>query len=723
MPDDESQVEIDVKNYAEDADANTRAVKFLQEVLPSCRSDRAAFDADGKQLYNIWDAKRDIHYYRGRANIYIPSGHKAIERASAKQLGRLFPSGEDCFDITTLPEGEDSEEIAQELESNKALMSYNLHQSMKIMSWILPFLRQLNILGTSPIAVDYVTQEEVQAYTSRKQYRLSRRQAPEEGNPLVSKAVPHMDEVGPTGRPVDLFTWFVWPPTTQTLTTEGVMVFEDKLVSEATLKKWRKAGRYAFEDAELRVHAGKAPDSSIWAANSRMQERGVATSDPDNNLYVLTTPYASWLPQDTKDSEPIPCQFGLINDTLCIEARQNQKWHQRPPYTAATLFRYIDEFYGRGLVHFTRSLGYLINDLANQTLDGMSYTLNPIACVDPDFPDPDLLQYRPGAKWPIDAKKVFFLQIPDKSAQGFAAIRQLYEFSQDVAGASTGGMHLPTLGLSRGAETATGQSLLIAQGDIDVNAIVMGIEKDCIEPMLSMVDSMEQQFLPIQGDRVLRALGPQAMPLLQKGMRVRRDQMLGTRTYHWTGNAISEQRETFQKHGPAMLKILAELKATNDPDYTITLAPFVKDLYRSYSFPNADEIIKIHEPGNGFDPELEHAVMSSGWPVIPRWGEEYRSHLEAHNTALPAAMTAGWGDRLRKHMFKTLALMQQAGAKSIGPGNAGAMPPPGGPQGPAVPPGVPGGGNVVPGSPGGASPGGNAAQLIAMLRARQQGGV
>jgi hypothetical protein len=357
----------------------------------------------------------------------------------------------------------------------------------------------------------------------------------------------------------------------------------------------------------------------------------------------------------------------------------------------------------------------------------MSYTLNPIACVDPDFPDPDLLQYRPGAKWPIDSKKVQFLQIPDKSAAGFAAIRQLYEFSQDVAGNSTGGMYLPTLGVSRGAETATGMSLQVAQGDIDVNAIVSGIEKDAIEPLLTMLDSLEQQFLPIQGERILRALGPQAMPLLQKGMRVRRDMMLGTRIYHWTGNAVSEQREQFQKQGPAMLKILAELKAQNDPDYTIHLAPFVKDLYRSYSFPNADEIIQINEPGDGFDPELEHAVMAAGWPVDPRWGEAYVTHLQSHNQALPGAMEAGWGDRLKKHMFQTLSFMQKAGAQAMGPGLAGAPQAPGGPQGPTGPMAVPPGENGAPATPGpgaqpvgppGMPPGGNPAAVIAAMRAR-----
>lgn len=736
MPDD--VVEIDQTNWADDPDTAGQALTFLQEALSPCRSDRSAFDSDCRSLYNLWDAKRDIHYYRGRASLYLPSAHKAIERASAKQLARLIPSGNDFFDVQTMPHGmEESEEIAQDLDAAKALMSYDLQKCVKLRKWILPFLRQLNILGTSPSALDYVTQEEINGLRGRSRYRLAKRKDENGVGFLGGQQSLHTEDVGPTGRPVDLFTWYLWPSTVDEI-TDALVVFEDQLVSEAVLMRWRAAGRYAFKDGDLRAHAGKSPQFSIWSSFTRLQERGISITDPDNNLYVLTTAYALWSPENKKGVEPFAHKFSCINDALCIEARQNPWWHQEAPYHVGRLNRYIGEFYGRGLCHFTRSIQYLINDVANQTLDGVSYTLNPIACVDPDFPDPDLLQYRPGAKWPIDPKKVFFLQIPDKSAQGFGVVRQLYEFSQDVSGASTGGMYQPTLGIARGAETATGQSLLIAQGDIEVNLITSSLEEEWLEPQLAMIDSMEQQFLPIQGERTLRALGPKGLPLLRNGMQIRRDQMLGTRTYVWTGSAISEQREVFQKHGADMLKIMAQLKQANDPDYTINLAPFIKDLYRSYGFPNADQIIQLTEPGEGFDADLEHAVMAVGWPADPRWGEPYLEHLQAHNTALPAARQAGWGKRLEAHMHKTLAMMQKAGAKAAMGGAGGpSIQPPGGPpgavvgpngqpmppSGPPAPPGISG----QPGAPQGPPmppPGVQQMNpaIIAMLRARQQGG-
>jgi hypothetical protein len=228
------------------------------------------------------------------------------------------------------------------------------------------------------------------------------------------------------------------------------------------------------------------------------------------------------------------------------------------------------------------------------------------------------------------------------------------------------------------------------------------------------------------------------LPLLRNGMQIRREQMLGTRTYVWTGSAISEQREVFQKHGADMLKIMAQLKQANDPDYTINLAAFVKDLYRSYGFPNADEIIQLTEPGEGFAPDLEHAVMASGWPTEPRWGEPYVEHLDAHNKAMPTAQAAGWGNRLRQHMFKTMAMMQKAGAKAALGGSGGpAIQPPGGPAGPAVgpngqpmtpsgppaPTGVPGQPTAPQGPP--RLPQGvqqiNPA-ILAAIQARQQGG-
>ena len=146
----------------------------------------------------------------------------------------------------------------------------------------------------------------------------------------------------------------------------------------------------------------------------------------------------------------------------------------------------------------------------------------------------------------------------------------------------------------------------------------------------------------------------------------------------------------------------------NDPDFRINPAPFFKDLYRSFSFPNADEIIQLVEPGEGFDPDLEHAVMAAGWPTEPRWGEPYIPHLAAHNAMLPQARAQGWGGRLEAHMHKTLSMLQTAGPKAM---QGQAMPAlgsgvPGQPG--AVPPGgIPGPGNGgAPGAPAISVPGG-----------------
>jgi len=730
--------EIDTQNYAQyDEDIRKKALDWLAPLCGQARDDRQSFDKLNLELYNIWDCTTDIRWYKGRADIYFPAGHRAIERATAKQMARLFPTGDDTIDVRALPPGDDSlDQQARDLDAAKALMFYDLHHLLKVRKKFPSFLRQLNTLGTSPWALDYVTQEELAAQTSRQTARLV--QHPSLG--LQPMQAPNPEEVGPRGRAVDLMTWYVWPPTCEDL-KQALLVFEDFLVTGEYLKRERAMGRLHFTDEELKRSAGQFPENSVWASSSRLTDRTNMTNQ--DTMHVLTMAYGYWTPGDAVTAPPeggAPVetdleitdqtkafQFGLIGgDTICVLARQNPWWHQCPPYVFARLYPWINETYGRGLVYFIRKLQYQINDTGRQTFDAQTYSLNPIAAVDPALvPDPDALQYRPGAKWPVSPTAVRWLAIPPTHRYGFESIRQLFEMIQESAGAATGGQYLPTLGVARGAETATGQSLLVAQSDIDVNLIVEGIEEDVLEPLCTMIDAMEQQFLPMHQDRMLRALGQKAIPLLENGMKIRRDQLLGTRTYIWTGSHISEQREQFQKIGGEFLKIATTIPP--DDKGRMNVWPFLKNLYRSFGFPDADNVFLLREAGQGFDPAMEHLVLAAGHPIPPKLGEDYLAHLQAHDQTLPQAMMEGWDKPLKDHMAQTLVTMRddpqfvakmQAQLAPPPPGAIpGAPPLPVSPGAPGVPPGAP------PLQPPGPQPtaGSVLAQRLALLQKLRQG--
>jgi hypothetical protein len=745
-PTDFEPFEIDPRNFAEDEDAKKAAKEFLSGPMSKAREDRQDFDRLNQQLYNIWDCTTDIRWYQGRADIYFPAGHRAIERATAKQMARLFPAGNDTIDVRGVPPGDESlEGQARPLESAMALMWYDLHHLIKIRKKFPSFLRQLNTLGTSPWALDFVTKEELVTQRNRRSARLVTH--PRLG--LTAQMGPHTEEAGPRGRCVDLFTWYVWPPTVDEL-PEATLIFEDMLVTTDYLKKERDKGRLTFTDDELQQSEGTFPTNSIWASSNRLTDRTNVT-DTDK-LHVLTYAYAFWDPPESVLGEPPEgaegedasdntraFQFATIGgDDIVVLARQNPWWHQRAPYTMARLYPWINETYGRGLVYFIRKLQYQMNDTGRQTFDAQTYSLNPIAAVDPALvPDPEALQYRPGAKWPISPQGVRWLAIPPTHRYGFESIRQLFEMVQESAGAATGGQYLPTLGIAKGAETATGQSLLVAQSDIDVNLIVTGIEEDVLEPTMTMIDAMEQQFMPLDQDRILRALGQKAIPLLENGMAIQRSQMEGTRTYLWTGSHLSEQREQFQKIGGEFLKIITQIQP--DDKGRVNIWPFLKNFYRSFGFQDADNIFITREAGKGFDPAMEHLVLATGHPVPPKLGEDYIGHLQQHDATLPQAQQEGWDKWLKEHMSETIVMlrddpqflqqMQQQMQDAQGvppeapqpPGAGGppqpAMGPPQSPAGPGVPPGPaslpspPGAGGPPPGSM-------LAARLAAVQRAR-----
>lgn len=671
MPDDALTDDIDPRNYADDEATAKRAKDYLTEMCDQARAERVQLQDEWRSLYNIWDEFPDVKWYNGRAEIYYPVGHRATERLVARQMARLFPMGDDFIDVKSIPPGEDDQdEVQDDTEAAKALIWYDLNQHLHIRRRMPVFLRQRTILGTSVLETDYITGSEAKGPGGRKQFRLVKGKDP---GTLGKAKTRSKFAAGPTGRVVDLFTWYAWPASIDSL-DEAVIQFEDELVTWGQLQEWKTQKRFAFEDGEMKRQAGRAPTKSIWERSERLQQRGVSEQQAAKMLFVLTRAYGEW-PLDEEDGEEIPCEFTMVGD-LVVMVRQNQQWHQQSPYHLSRMMPYVSELYGRGPIHFLKTLQYQINDTANQTLDGMSYALNPITKVDPlAVPDPALLQYRPGALWPVAPNSAQAHVTQDTHRMGFDAIRQLWEVAQELTGAQSGGQFLPTVGLARGAQTATGMAIISQGGDIDLALDVTTIEEEFLEPLCERLDLMEQQFLPEGVDRILRAMGPKAIPLLQNGMRMRREQMLGTRTYTWTGGVVSEQREQFQKVGPSLFEIFSKLPASQD--YTIDLAAAAEMLIRSFGFP-AEQFIRRKKPGAGFDPSLEHAVMRAGHPIDPMPGEAYMAHLVQHNAAVKQAMTEGWFDRLSSHIAKTVILMRENPAAVQGqPGNG--MPPGGQP--------------------------------------------
>lgn len=699
--DDFKPFEIDARNHAENKEAVTAAQDVLLPMLAQARKDRQGFDATNKELYNIWECRRDVSWYKGRANVYLPAGHRCIERAVAKQMARIFPSGDDCLDVRPVPPGDDADDaVAKNLEASKALVWYDFTALLKIRKRFPIFLRQLNTIGTSPWATDYVTPEEIAASTARRRVRMVR----DPGRPGSLAGIRDLprEESGPRGRICDLFTWYVWPATVDDL-EDASLVFEDVLVTRGYLIEERRRKRLHFDDALLDRTAGVAPTHSAWANSDRLKERGVGDSEDKGKFFVLTLAYMEFTPpggiageqptqtDEETGEEAVPFKFAVLGDAEVVGLQQNPWWHQSPPYDAARLLTWVGEFYGRGAIYPIQQLQYQLNDTARQTFDAQTYALNPIVAVDPTLvPDPDLLQYRPAAKWPVPPNAIKWYSIPPTHRQGFESVRQLWETISEVSGAATGGQYLPTLGVAKGAETATGQSLLVAQGDIDISLVVTSIEEDVLEPLAHRIDTLEQQFLPVSEERILRAMGQKGLPLLANGMRIRREQMLGTRTYLWTGNMVSEQREQFQKIGPKFLEIISKIEA--DEDGRANKWQFIKQLYRSFGFSDADQVIQTPEAANDITPAEEHAVIVHGHEVAPRFGQDHIAHLQEHDAALPEAKAGGWHLSLKKHIIQTMLLMRNDPTfKRPEPpppqGQPGMPMPPGGmPQGPGGPP-------------------------------------
>ena len=151
-------------------------------------------------------------------NTYFPVGRRWIEQWVTRLKRDLFPD-QDWFACQAL-----REDFEARVPAKQALQTYWMRRYMRLRKHAMPWLRQLVTYGTSPVRNVWRCVEHEQT--------VLRDVLADDGTPsgkTIEQVEKVADFLGPTFEPVDLFAFYVWPPTAAGL-DDATLVFEDRCV-------------------------------------------------------------------------------------------------------------------------------------------------------------------------------------------------------------------------------------------------------------------------------------------------------------------------------------------------------------------------------------------------------------------------------------------------------------------------------------------------------------
>lgn len=465
------------KNYAEDEDVKRRITEQLNPLVTWVRLDRMTLEAEWRAIMRMeWQVHDEGRKYIGRSNSYLPIFAR-INQTLVSALSRgLFPSDEymDVLDRSAQPD-------LDKAKATKAYLQWEFERVGQVRRKIKPFLRSLSAFGNAPLKFWY----------AKESVDVGRRVRTDTG--VVPRFQPTVMHEGLRVSPRNLFNWYVYPYTAESL-DEAVCVFEDINVPQSYIDEMVARKKYLNGDA-----ASRAEEPTTHQTNESVRLTsllGLSTQQASpmqgNQLGRIRTLTECWtylkLPRSAymegeNPDDAVPVQV-LLAGTVPVVVRRNPFWHQRPPYLFGRLNTQPGLIYGYGNGRMARSLQYMTNDFANQTLDTASLNLNPITIRNPAYFSGPLRPLSPGVVWDTsDVKEAVRFESPDLQVidAGLNMINWLESQGFDLSGAP------PAIqGSSAGgtAKTATGAQILQHNAMQPLQDVVEDIEWDVMTPLM-----------------------------------------------------------------------------------------------------------------------------------------------------------------------------------------------------------------------------------------------
>jgi hypothetical protein len=318
-------------------------------------------------------------------------------------------------------------------------------------------------------------------------------------------------------RAVDPYN-FYWLPGSKL--NRWVGTIEDVEIPRWELIKMAEAGIFPIE--KVNMIQPKRIDERYKMSNLRFTETVMTQNGPNaDTAVVVLTEYYGPLVWDGKIIEEY-AHVVVANDNTVLLMQRNPFLHRKSPYVGFSPLNLPFRTEGVGLIEMVRFIDKALSQLANLSVDTLVFKLLPLFEVTPEtLENPEDLETGmvPGkilrknlAHVNTQAiRPVQFEDVSSGSTQVWAGLDRSHQEGALISDIAEG---LPRF---RGAQTATETQQLAQQSESFMGGMAADIEKEALEPMVTMAMDLIFQFLDTANDpRVASILGVGAESL--KGM-------------------------------------------------------------------------------------------------------------------------------------------------------------------------------------------------------------
>jgi hypothetical protein len=309
-------------------------------------------------------------------------------------------------------------------------------------------------------------------------------------------------------RAVDPYN-FYWLPGSKL--NRWVGTIEDVEIPKWELIKMAEAGLFPIE--KVKQVQPRRIDERYKMSNLRFTETVMTQNGPNADTAVCKlTEYFGPLVWDGQIIEEY-AHVILANDTTVLVLQRNPFIHRKPPYVAFSPLNLPFRTEGVGLIEMVRFIDKALSNLANLSVDTLVFRLLPLFEVAAEaFENPEdletgiipgkMLRKNLGHAGIEGIRPVQFEDISGGTTQVWSALDRAHQEGGLISDIAEG---LPRW---KGQQTATESSLLQQQSESFMGGMAADIEKEALDPLVTMSMDLIFQFLDTANDpRVASILG------------------------------------------------------------------------------------------------------------------------------------------------------------------------------------------------------------------------
>lgn len=608
------------KNYAADIGTAERWFELVKGIIPETRENR-------RQKENLWleDDRQwacnltDSQMYMGRSNLQIPEYFHQVENTVSKYVNGMFPSL-DYIGVKAI-NGTDEDTA----EAIKAAVFDQLHYRNHAPVLFDRHGRQRTKKGTSVLRPRFIDKE-VDIFTREK-------------NKVVRSKIPLFR--GVKWELVDMYRWYIAPE--WGTMDEYFCIFEDDWILKRDLKSAMLNGKPMYTNVdEVREISGEY-DYHYWIDTQRLYANTIAQAATERpHAVFITTVHMDFDIED--NGEWVPCVGYIGNNNTVLRLARNPLWFQKAPYVVGRYVRWeSNNFYGLSLSDRLRSLCRWQTDLANQTMDSVTYALNPIAIIDPALAgDVTSFVQQPGARWFGSPQGIEFKSMTDVSPGGWAAMSQLRNMISQFSDNSTG--IAPQL--TGKARSATQASFVDKEVTKDLRASMMNEEFDVMIPMCHMTHSMLKQYQnkPYQ----IKVQGPEQGQWIMKD--VNPEDLEGEVDFEWRGSSVEEENAVRTQQLMGFFQMCVQSANLPGVQGKVDFPNFIMKIAKeTFKLDHLEDFLIDVRDSLTVDPETENVALLDEMDIKTHNKDDDAQHMKIHSDAYGEAKTEEQKLAILKH--------------------------------------------------------------------------